>query len=124
MLAGVVAAVHAALVLFVVVGGLLALRRPRLRLVHLVALAAVAAINLAGADCPLTTLEQALREAGGASPHRAGFLDHYLLSRLGVDPGSTGSQLGQRALVVVPNVVAYGLLIARSAPRGAVAGRA
>lgn len=121
VLAGAVAALHAAVVLLVVAGGLLGLRRPRLRAVHAVVLVAVVAVNVAGADCPLTSLEQALRQAGGGPPLRDGFLGHYLFGPFGLDVRATTSQLAQLVAVLVPNAVAYGVLLRRRLPRPVVA---
>ena len=105
----------------VVVGGLLAMRRPRLRVVHAAVLLAVVAVNVAGADCPLTTLELALREAGGGPPLRDGFLGQYLFWPLGLDVRATSSQLAQLLAVLVPNAVANGVLLRRRLPRPVVA---
>jgi len=63
--AGAVAVVHAAAVLFMLTGGLLALRCPRLVAAHAPVAVAILAVNLAGADCPLTVLEVRLRAAAG-----------------------------------------------------------
>ncbi|MGY2129237.1 DUF2784 domain-containing protein [Blastococcus sp. SYSU DS0617] len=52
-------------------GALLAVRWPRLVLLHAPVALAILAVNLAGADCPLTDLELALRERAGRSPTRA-----------------------------------------------------
>ncbi|HWH28275.1 MAG TPA: DUF2784 family protein [Mycobacteriales bacterium] len=120
-LADVVAALHAAVVVLVVAGGLVSLRRPRLLVVHAVALTAVVAVYLLGADCPLTRLELALREAGGQQPYRDGFLGHYLFSPLGLDVRSAVGQAVQLVAVVVPNAVAYGVLLSRRLPHRAPA---
>ena len=110
LLAYVVAALHAAAVVLLLSGALLALRWRWLVPVHLAVTAATAAVHLAGADCPLTTWERALRERAGAG-YDGGFLDHYLFGPL----GTTGSQvaLWTYAAVLAPNLLGYGLLLAR-----------
>ena len=60
--ADVVVGVHAAFVIFVVLGGLLVVRWPRLVWVHLPAVAWGVLIEFAGWTCPLTPLEKYLRE--------------------------------------------------------------
>lgn len=114
LLAYPVAAVHAAAVVLLLTGALLALRWRRVVPVHLAVTATIVAVHLAGADCPLTTWERALRERAGAG-YDGGFLDHYLLRSLGLadDPAV---QLGMYAVVLVPNLVGYGLLLARRHP--------
>src|SRR4051794_10116106 len=78
LLANAVAVLHAAVVLFMLTGALLALRWPRLVLVHVPVALAVLAVNLSGAPCPITTVELALRERAGAPPYAGGFLGHVV----------------------------------------------
>ncbi|MGY1836423.1 DUF2784 domain-containing protein [Blastococcus sp. SYSU DS0510] len=113
LLANAVALVHAAAVLFMLVGALLALRWPRLVLLHAPVALVILAVNLAGADCPLTDLELWLRERAGAPGYEGGFLGHYLFDPLGLDVDATGTQAGTYAVAVTPNVVGYGRLAVR-----------
>jgi hypothetical protein len=121
LLASAVAVVHGAAVVVTVCGALMcaalpALRRRRLLCLHAgVALAvlAVLAVNLAGAPCPLTELELALRARAGGRPYTGGFLGHYVFLPLGWDPHRTAVQVGERLVALVPNAVAYGLLATR-----------
>lgn len=112
LLAWSVAAVHAAAVVLLLTGALLALRWRRLVPVHLSVTAAIVAVHLVGADCPLTTWERALRERAGAS-YDGGFLDHYLFGPLGLAGGDPAVQLATYAAVLVPNLLGYGLLLVR-----------
>lgn len=108
-----VAVVHAAAVVLMLTGGLLALRWPRLLLVHVPVTVAIFGVYLAGADCPLTTLELSLRAAAGAPSYSGGYLSHYVFSPLAVDRSSTAAQVGLHAAALVPNALAYALLAAR-----------
>ena len=83
LLAYTFAALHAASVVLLVTGALLALRWRRVVPVHAAVSAVIVAVHVAGADCPLTTWERALRERAGAD-YDGGFLDHYLLGPLGL----------------------------------------
>lgn len=114
LLAVAVAAVHAAAVLFMLTGALLALRWPRLVLLHAPVALAILAVNVAGADCPLTDLELALRERAGTAAYQGGFLGHYLFAPLGLDVRDTGVQLSIYAVAFGLNALGYGLLAARS----------
>ena len=111
------ALVHAAAVVLLLTGALLALRWRRLVPVHLSVTAAIVAVHLAGADCPLTTWERALRERAGAA-YDGGFLDHYLFGPLGLVGSDPTVQLWTYVVVLVPSLLGYGLLLARrrSAP--------
>jgi len=109
-----VAVLHGIAVVLVVTGALLALWWPRLLFLHAPVAAAVLAVNLAGAPCPLTELELALRERAGAPPYDGGFLGHYALAPLGLDVASPAVQVGIHAAVLVPNLLGYGLLSVRA----------
>ena len=113
LLAQLVALLHAAAVVLMLTGGLLALQWPRLLVVHVPVTAAIFGVYLAGADCPLTTLELALRAAAGAPSYSGGYLSHYVLEPLAVEVSSTATQVGLPAAALLPNAAAYALLAAR-----------
>ena len=79
LLADLVVILHLSFVLFVVFGGLLVLRWPRLAWVHLPAAAWGVAIEFTGGICPLTPLENWLREKAGEIGYADGFTEHYIL---------------------------------------------
>ena len=115
LLASAVAVLHGAVVLFMLTGALLAVRWPRLVLAHAPVAVAVLAVNLAGAPCPLTTLELALRERAGVPPYDGGFLGHVLFGPLGLDVAATSTQVGTYTVAFGLNAVGYGLLAVRAA---------
>ena len=118
-----VALLHLAFVLFVVGGGLLVWRWPRLAWLHLPAVAWGALIEFTGWMCPLTPLEQHLRQIIGQAGYAGGFIDHYLLALL-YPVGLTRE--GQWALgvgVLVINGAVYGLLLGRWARSAGRRGR-
>ena len=118
-LASVVAVVHGLAVLFMLTGALLALRWPRLVLLHAPVALAILAVNLAGADCPLTDLELALR---GTDGYDGGFLGHYFFGPLGLDEHAHGTQLGTYGTALGLNALGYGLVLSRRRGRPARAG--
>lgn len=73
---------HLAFVIFVVAGGLLVLKWPRLTWLHLPAVAWGALIEFTGWICPLTPLENSLRALGGESASDSDFISRYLLPLL------------------------------------------
>ena len=117
VLAHLVAVVHALAVVLMLTGALVALRHPRLLWVHAPVAAAILAVNLAGAPCPLTDLELALREWAGGEPYTGGFLGHYVLAPFGLDVADPAVQAGIYTVALVPNVLGYGLLAARGLSR-------
>lgn len=99
---------HLLFIGFVICGGLMALRTPRLALLHIPAACWGAFIELTGRVCPLTTLEVALRRAAGEAGYSESFIEHYLLPII-YPPGLTrGIQFGLAAFVILSNVSIYG----------------
>jgi hypothetical protein len=114
LLANAVAVVHGLAVLFLLVGGLVALRLPRVVLLHAPVALAILAVYLAGADCPLTTLELRLRAMAGEPAYEGGFLGHYLFEPLGVDVTAAGTQATVYAVAFGLNALAYGAMVSRA----------
>jgi hypothetical protein len=117
ILADMVVGVHALFVAFVVVGGLLALRWPWVVAVHLPAAVWGALIEFQGWVCPLTPLEKSLRAAAGEAGYQGGFIEHYLLPVLYPAGLTRGVQLVLGTLVIVVNLVIYGVLLRRRTAR-------
>ena len=107
VLAAVVMLVHLAFVAFVVVGGVLALRWPRVAWVHLPAAVWGAMIALVGWICPLTPFENWLRVRGGGTPYDTGFLEHYLLPILYPVAMTRSLQIATGIFVIALNVLVY-----------------
>lgn len=80
--ADLVLVVHLAFVLFVLLGGLLALRWRRVAWVHVPVALYGAAIEFVGFICPLTPLEVWLRRRGGQAGYEGGFIEHYVTAAL------------------------------------------
>ena len=115
-LADLVVVLHSAFVLFVVLGGLFALRWPRAAWLHLPAAIWGAGIELLAGICPLTPLENHLRRLGGEAGYSGGFVEHYVLPVLYPEELTRGVQLAIGIFVVVLNVVIYAVVWRRRAP--------
>lgn len=113
LLADTVIVIHAAFVAFVVLGGLVVLRWPRMAWAHVPAAIWGALIEFFGWICPLTPLENALRERAGQSGYSGGFIEHYVLHTLYPDGLTRHVQFTLGALVIVINVAAYAVVVAR-----------
>lgn len=98
---------HLAFILFVVLGGFLLRRFPRLAWLHLPAAAWGAYVEFAGKLCPLTPLENRLRLLGGEAGYRGGFIEHYLLPFVYPEALAREPQLALGLGVIAINVVAY-----------------
>jgi hypothetical protein len=105
--ADLVVVVHAAFVAFVVAGGLLVARWPRLVWVHVPAAAWGALIEFQGWICPLTPLENYLRQRGGTAGYEGDFIEHYLLPLLYPAQLTRYRQMWLGSLAVAINVLVY-----------------
>lgn len=107
LLADILVILHFAFTTFVVLGGFLSWRWPRLAVVHLPALAWGCWVEVSHSICPLTPLENHFRHLGGEAGYSEGFLAHYLL-RVLYPVGLTGHiQWTLAAALIAVNVIAY-----------------
>ena len=104
---------HLSFVVFVMLGGLLVLRWRRLAWLHVPAVIWGIYIELSGRICPLTPLENSLREAAGQTGYSGGFIEHYVTAIIYPDGLSRGIQMVLAAIVVLVNVAVYWWLAAR-----------
>jgi hypothetical protein len=107
VLAEVVVVLHFCFVLFVLFGGALALRWPKVVWIHLPAAAWGALISFAGWICPLTPLEKWLRREGGSAGYEGGFVEHYILPVLYPKGLTPEIQIGLGIIVIVLNLLIY-----------------
>lgn len=113
LLADATVVLHLAFIVFVVCGGLLVARWPRVAWLHLPAAAWGAWVELAGWVCPLTPLEIWLRRRAGGPAYRSSFVEHYLLPVLYPAALSRELQWGLAALVLLVNAVVYFFVVRR-----------
>ena len=114
LLANLVLIVHLAFVIFVLCGGLLVLRWRWIAWAHLPAAAWGAIIEFTGWICPLTPLENWLREQAGQAGYRSDFITYYLLPVLYPDDLTHEVQLLLGTVVLAINISVYGWLWRRS----------
>jgi len=110
---------HLAFVLFVMGGGLLALRDRRFAWLHLPAAAWGAGIELAGGVCPLTPVENHLRRLGGEAGYAGGFVEHYLLPALYPSGLTRRVEIVLGIAVLACNALIYWRVIRRARRRAA-----
>ena len=106
---------HLGFVLFVVLGGVLAVRWPRVAWIHLPAASWGAWVEFAGWLCPLTPLENWFRKQGGGPTYAASFIEHYLVPILYPSSLSRELQWGLGGLVLLVNAAVYLLVFCRRA---------
>jgi hypothetical protein len=113
VLADAVLVVHAAFVVFAILGGLLALRWRWIPWLHLPAVAWGAVVELTGWPCPLTPLENSLRSAGGGAGYTGGFIEHYVHPLLYSTSLGRADQIVLGVGLILVNLAIYGIVLGR-----------
>lgn len=111
--------VHLVFILFVMLGGLLVWRWPRLCWLHLPTVAWGIVVEALHLTCPLTPWENQLRHAAGDAGYSGSFVEHYLLPVIYPSGLTPQIQLGLAALVVAVNMAVYAGLFWRRRKRSA-----
>jgi hypothetical protein len=110
---------HLGFVLFVGLGGMLALRWPRIAWIHIPAAVWGAAIEFAGWICPLTPIENDLRARAGESPYTGDFIARYLLPVIYPEGLTRDAQMVLGLGVVLLNTAIYFIVFRRQRTREA-----
>ena len=114
LLADLVLAVHATFLLFVVLGGLLALWKPRIAWVHIPCAMWGAWVELVGWICPLTPLEVDLRIRAGEVGYGGGFIERYVTAVLYPQGLTREIQIGLGIAVIAVNIIVYIIVIKKA----------
>ena len=107
ILADLVVIVHLLFIIFAILGGLLLIFRRSLIFVHIPAAIWAALISFKGWICPLTPLENYLRNAAGSEGYVEGFVSHYLIPVIYPTGLTLNIQLALGIFVVVINIGIY-----------------
>jgi hypothetical protein len=118
ILADALVLVHAAFIVFAVLGGLLALNHGGWMWVHLPTVSWAAAVVIIGWTCPLTPLEQNLRTAAGQIAYDGDFIEHYVLAAIYPEGLTRAIQIWLGVGVLVFNLVVYGFVLRRAVAGG------
>lgn len=113
MAATAVLVLHCVFIVFVLFGGLLAARWRWCAAIHLPAAAWGFLVEMTGAQCPLTSLEDELRLRAGQAGNQGDFIGRLLASLIYPAALTREVQYGLAAGVVLINVLIYGALVAR-----------
>jgi hypothetical protein len=113
LLANAVVLLHLGFILFVAAGWIAVARWWRVAFIHLPAVAWGAFVEFRGWYCPLTNLENWLRDQAGVGWYSGGFIDRYVVPIVYPESLSREFQLGLGLAVLAVNGLAYGLLVSR-----------
>ena len=108
VVADLIVILHFAFIVFVVLGGLLALKWRKAALLHIPCALWGVLIEVCGWICPLTPLEHRFREASGDSTYAGGFVDHYIMPLVYPADLTRTVQLVLAAAVLLINLLVYG----------------
>jgi len=108
---------HLCFIVFAVLGAALALRWPRMVWLHLPAACWAVYIELSGAVCPLTRLENDWHEQAGQQGYAGGFIEHYLLPVIYPAGLTPAVQVVLAGVVLGVNLLLYGWLAWRRMAR-------
>ena len=111
--ADLVVVVHFLFVLFVVFGGFLVYRWPRVAWLHVPAVVWGVLVEFAGWICPLTPLENRLREAQGEAAYQGDFVARYILAALYPDGLTRTHQVLLGTLALILNLAIYTVVFMR-----------
>lgn len=106
-LADLVVLLHLAFIVFVISGGLLAVKWSWIPWLHLPALFWGILLELRGWVCPLTPLENWLRQTSGGGGYPEGFVEHYVLPVVYPADLTATTQVFLALLAGAINVVVY-----------------
>ncbi|MGR5324468.1 DUF2784 domain-containing protein [Vibrio sp. DNB22_17_1] len=79
MLADLVVILHLLFIIFALIGGVLVRWRSYMLFIHIPAALWVTVISFKGWICPLTPLENQLRQTAGDEGYPGGFVEHYII---------------------------------------------
>lgn len=111
LLADIVLLAHLAFIVFVLGGGLLLLRWPRMVWLHLPAMIWAVFVEVSGWLCPLTPLENYFRELAGGDMYHGDFIARYLLPLIYPAGLTPTIQLVLASVVIVLNIIIYTVII-------------
>ena len=113
-LSDLVLVIHLTFILFAILGVFLVLKWRFLAWIHVPTFLWAALIEFVGWVCPLTPLENWLREKGGGLPYQTTFVEHYILPLLYPSILNRHLQIFLGFFVLSINLGLYGWIIWRT----------
>lgn len=113
VLADAVVYLHFAFILFVILGGIFVIFRPKILWLHIPCVIWGMVIELAGFICPLTPLENYLRVHARQTPYSGDFVIHYIEPVIYPEGLTRELQIVFGLMVVMVNAFVYAWLFLR-----------
>ncbi|MDX1651363.1 MAG: DUF2784 domain-containing protein [Brumimicrobium sp.] len=118
ILADLVVIIHFVFILYVIFGGLIVLKYRKTVFLHIPCAIWGCLIMFAGWICPLTYIENDLREAAGTETYSDGFIQHYIIPIIYPENLTRELQAILGFSVLVLNIIVYSILIKRLSTKG------
>lgn len=113
ILADTIVATHFLFIVFVICGGLLVIRWPRVAFAHLPAAVWGAVVEIFGWICPLTPLENHFRLLAGKTSYSGDFIVRYLIPVIYPDNLTITIQQTLGVIVIIINIIFYIIALRR-----------
>lgn len=117
LLAEGVVVLHLFFILFVVLGGIMTLVRPKVIWVHIPCVLWAIIIELTGMICPLTPLENELRSRAGQGMYSGDFVIHYIEPMIYLEGLTRQLQIILGVMAALVNMMVYTLIYLRKKQR-------
>jgi hypothetical protein len=108
LLADVILLLHVSFVIFAVLGALLVVRWRHVLWIHVAAVIWASTVEFFGWICPLTPLENWLRDSAGQDSYASDFIAHYVVPIVYPQGLTRAVQIGLGVFVVLINLMIYG----------------
>ena len=118
LLADLVLLIHLGFIVFVLLGAILTIWWRWIPWVHLPAALWATSLEFGGWICPLTPLENRLRQAGGEAGYGGGFIEHYVIPLIYPAGLTPRVQFVLGVVVIFVNLGTYGFVWFRKTKRG------
>jgi hypothetical protein len=102
---------HFLFIAFVICGGLLVIRWPKIAFIHLPAAAWGAIVEFSGSICPLTPLENHFRNLAGDVQYSGDFILRYLVPVIYPGNLTASIQTSLGILIIFINVISYTIVL-------------
>jgi hypothetical protein len=118
ILADGVVALHLFFILFVVLGGIITLGRPKVIWVHIPCVLWAIILELSGIICPLTPLENELRIRAGQGMYSGDYVIHYIEPLIYLEGLTRQFQIILGVMAALVNMMVYTWIFFRKKQRG------
>ena len=116
--ADIIVLIHLGFIVFVALGGFVAIKWPKIALLHLPCALWGVLIAFGGWICPLTPLEMHFRQLAGIAAYDGGFIDHYVMPIVYPAGLTRGMQIAFGVTILAVNLLVYARVLVNRTKQG------